>query len=286
MYDRVDNNIEFTGVIHMRKRPKIYALAINKGGLTKTTTSVNLATAFAELMPDKRILLIDTDGQGNVALTFGIDPDQVPASIFDVFSGEKTIEETAMTIKDNLDIVPANIDLNFLELDYILGRQKVQRPAFLLKDALEKSNLNYDYIFIDTPPGLGLMAANILNLPAKVIVPFEPDTYALKGLIRVIDQMEDIRKTENPKLELAGILFVKVRLRTSLHKELLQQVREYAIPRGYNVFNTIIPDSIKFANAVAYDQRPAILGSEKDTEIVQSYKRLAQEILYLEENQR
>lgn len=264
----------------------IYVIANNKGGITKTTTSVNLAVAFAEIFPEKKVLLLDTDGQGNVSQSFGINADDLETStIADVFTGEATLDEIIFKPKnielDNLYIAPANIDLNFLEFDFIMGRQRLERPSFMLKKSIETAKTSFDYIFIDTPPGFGLMAANFLNLPAKVIIPFEPETFAFTGLVRLLDQIEDMQ-LENKELNVIGILCVKVQLRTKLHKELIHQTKEIVAKRGYRVMNTIIPSSIKFSNAVAYDQVPALLGEENTTEIVQSYKRLAQELLYLE----
>lgn len=273
----------------MGKKPTIYILANNKGGVTKTTSSVNLAVAFAELLPDKKILLLDTDGQGNSSQSFGVNADLLETpTISDVFVGDATLDEIIFrpenTGVDNLYLAPANIELSLLEFDYILGRRKVERHTFMLKDAIEQMKTEFDYIFVDTPPGLGLMAANYLYLPAKLIIPFEPETFAFTGLIRILDQIEDMQK-DNAKLGLIGILCVKVQLRTNLHREMIEETKRIAAQRGYQVLNTMIASSIKFANSVAYDQLPALLGEESTTEIVQSYKRLAQEILYLENNQ-
>jgi chromosome partitioning protein len=269
-----------------KKPPKIYILANNKGGVTKTTSSVNLAVAFAELLPDKKILLLDTDGQGNTSQSFGINADLLETpTISDVFTGKATLDDIIIKPDnadvDNLYLAPANIELSLLEFDYILGRRKVERHTFMLKDAIEQMQTEFDYIFIDTPPGLGLMAANYMYLPARLIIPFEPETFAFTGLIRILDQIEDMQ-VDNKKLGVTGILCVKVQLRTNLHKEMIEETKGIAAKRGYQVLNTMIPSSIKFANAVAYDQLPALLGEENTTEIVQSYKRLAQEILYLE----
>lgn len=273
----------------MRKKPTIYILANNKGGVTKTTSSVNLAVAFAKLLPDKKILLMDTDGQGNTSQSFGVNADLLETpTISDVFMGNASMDDIIFKPEnsevDNLYIAPANIELSLLEFDFILGRRKVEHHTFILRDAMEKMKSEFDYIFIDTPPGLGLMAANYLYLPAKLIIPFEPETFAFTGLLRILDQIEDMQK-DNPKLEVTGILCVKVQFRTNLHKEMIQETKMIAMQRGYRVLNTMIASSIKFSNAVAYDQLPALLGEESTTEIVQSYKRLAQEILYLEKNQ-
>ncbi|MBA4544596.1 ParA family protein [Thermoactinomyces daqus] len=271
----------------MKKKPKIYIIANNKGGITKTTTSVNLAVAFAEMFPEKKILLLDTDGQGNSSQSFGINADDLETpTMANVLTGEATLDEIIFkpdnTDLANLYLAPANIDLNFLEFDFIMGRKRLERPSLMLKEAIEKSQTDFDFIFVDTPPGFGLMATNFLTLPAKILIPFEPETFAFTGLVRLLDQIEDMQ-LENKELSVAGILCVKVQLRTNLHKELIEQTKMIAAKRGYRIMNTMIPSSIKFANAVAYDQVPALLGEENTTEIVQSYKRLAQELLYLEE---
>lgn len=270
----------------MRKKPKIYILVNNKGGVTKTTSSVNTAVAFAKLLPNKKILLMEVDGQGNTTQSFGINADLLETpTISDVLVGEATLDDIIFKPENsgvyNLYLAPANIELSLLEFDFILGNTKIERHTMLLKDAIEKMKMEFDYIFIDTPPGLGLMAANCLNLPAKLIIPFEPETFAFTGLLRILDQIENMQE-ENPALEVVGILCVKVQLRTKLHRDMIEETKQIASQRGYRVLNTMIANSIKFANSVAYDQLPALLGEENSTEIVQSYKRLAQEILYLE----
>lgn len=268
------------------KTPKIYILANNKGGITKTTSTVNLAVAFAELFPEKKVLILDTDGQGNVSQSFGINADKLESpTLADVFIGKATLDDIIFKPENaevnNLYIAPANIDLNILEFDFIMGNQKIERAPFLLRDALAKMKTKFDFIFVDTPPGLGLMATNFLYLPAKIIIPFEPEQFAFTGLIRLLEQIEDMQ-LDNKELQVEGILFVKIHPRTRLHQDLMDETKRFANSKGYRVLNTIIPASIKFANSVAYDQLPAILGEENKTAIVQSYKMLAQELIYLE----
>ena len=255
---------------------EVYAISMNKGGVGKTSLVSNLAGAISKKMK-KKVLIIDTDGQGNSSIAFGLNPSSYENTIYDVLLGNKEAESVIVSVDEYIDIIPANEDMNFLEFDILPDIQKYNNPFHLLKDGIQEVLNQYDYIFIDTPPSMGLVAGNVLTAANKVIIPFVPEIFGVKGLIRVVDAINDLKNRENPALDIVGVVGMMVDSRTTLHSEMLQQARKYCIEQGIPMFETIIPKSIRFANSTAYEGKPATW-TDSNNPIVKAYFELMDEV--------
>ncbi|MCR8987696.1 ParA family protein [Brevibacillus laterosporus] len=255
----------------------VYSVCMNKGGVGKTSLITNLAAALASRMPDKKVLIIDTDGQGNSSIAFGKNPQEFDSSMYGVFVGDLSFDDCTVQIQDNLFLVPANDDMNFLEFDVLSNLKKYPEPFALLSNAIKDVNDKYDYIFIDTPPSLGLVACNVLSVANEILIPFVPELFAVQGLMRVMDAINEFKEKTNPNLKISGVIGMMVDARTTLHSEMLQSARQYCFKNNIHIFDTIIPRSIRFANATAYENKPAVL-IDKNNPIVSNYFKLLEEI--------
>ncbi|AOZ94935.1 ParA family protein [Paenibacillus crassostreae] len=256
----------------------IYAVSANKGGVGKTSFVTNMAAAIVQKQPKVRVLIVDTDAQGNASLAFGKNPKSYEDTIYDVLTGGKNIEDIVVNLAERLDLLPSNVDMDFLDFDVLTNQDKYKKPFHLLKDPLDRIKDNYDYIFIDTPPAMGLTAGNVLVAADRVIIPFSPETFAVSGIVRVIDAINDFRQKQNPNLEIDGIVGMMVDSRTVLHSEMLAKARQYCDQHEHHMYTTIIPRSIRFASATAYDGIPAVM-SDANNSIVAAYFELMEEVL-------
>ena len=216
-------------------------------------------------MKNKKVLIVDMDAQGSSIETFNIDPDNLEHTIYDVLIGEKKVEDVLVKLDKNLDILPSNYNMNFLEFDILPETEKYPFPAFfkLLEKALETIKDDYDYILIDTPPSMGLVQMNVLTIADKVIIPIVPETYAMKGLPRIIKGINEFKKVHNPKLEIAGVVFTMVDYRTALHSDYAQKIKAYCKEFDIHYFESEIKKSIRFADAIASEGKPATLTKYK-----------------------
>jgi len=259
---------------------EVWAISTNKGGVLKTSITTNLAGCLAE--KGKRVLIIDTDNQGNVALTFGKNPDTFENTIYDVLMG--LAPEVAITNVYNsnsaglVDLLPSNDDMAFLEFDVLTQRDTYKQPFLLLKNAVSHLAKSYDYILIDSPPNLGLTAGNVLSFADKVIIPFQPESYSMRSLVKILQAMENFKIEHNGNLQVLGIVATLVDTRTTLHAQVLQECRKFCIQQGISMFETVIPRSVRFASSVAYERLPASLSSDKTNKLVLSYHELLEEI--------
>lgn len=254
----------------------IYSIIMNKGGVGKTSLCTNLATIASS--NKKKVLIIDTDGQGNCSLAFGLVPHKHKKTIHDVFLGKAKIKDVSIKLNKNLFLVPANSEMNWLEFDVLTKLNEYPRPFELLNPEVEHIKEEYDYIFIDTPPSFGLVTGNTLICSDKVLIPFEPELFSVQGLIKVIEAIEEFKEENQQNLTIAGVIGMKVDSRTSLHSEMLQSVRSYCFNKNINVYDTVIPRSIRFASAFAYEKKPAVLSNQKN-HLVKAYFDLAKEVL-------
>lgn len=249
-----------------KQRAKVIAFANQKGGVAKTTTTLNLACAFAE--EGHRVLCIDMDPQGNLTMSQGIDPDTVELSMYDVLVRKTPMKD--IIIKREVDVAPASIDLAGAEIAMStqIGRERS------LERAIDEVGDQYDFICIDTPPSLGLLTINALTAADKVIVPVQCEYLSMRGLIQLQNTLEMIRENLNPGVDIEGILPTLVDSRTLHAKEAIELLEENF---GDRVFASRIKKTIRFAEAPVKGM--SVLKYDPDGVAAQSYRQLAQEVI-------
>ena len=254
------------------KETQIFALANQKGGVGKTTTTLNLGCAMAGA--GESVLIIDLDPQGNASTGLGINKDDRKFSSYDLLTGEKQINDIKMeTIVDNLHIVPSTLDL--LGLESVLANDN--EKSFKLKRAIEKFNkdsVKYSYILIDCPPSLNLITINALAASSGIIVPLQCEFYALEGLGQLLETVELVRNTLNKDLLIHGVLLTMFDERNNLSGQVAKDVRDFM---GDKVYKTVIPRNVRVAEAPSYG-KPVMLYDYKCVGS-QAYISLAAEVL-------
>lgn len=259
----------------MTKKAHVWAVSTNKGGVLKTSITTNLAGLLAK--EGRKVLVVDTDNQGNVALSFGKNPDTYETTLYDVMVGEARADDAIVNVHENVDILPSNDDMSFLEIDILTEREKYKAPFTLLRDALTDLRGQYDYILVDTPPNIGLVTGNVLSFVDGVVIPFQPETYSQRSLVKMLDAVAKFKAQHNPNLRVLGVVGTLVDSRTSLHSDMLSKLRQMCMKSDIKCFDTIIPRSVRFASSVAYEGLPATLTDIKQP-IVHSYYELLTEI--------
>lgn len=254
------------------KETQIFALANQKGGVGKTTTTLNLGCAMAGA--GESVLIIDLDPQGNASTGLGINKDDRKFSSYDLLTGEKQINDIKMeTIVDNLHIVPSTLDL--LGLESVLANDN--EKSFKLKRAIEKFNkdsVKYSYILIDCPPSLNLITINALAASSGIIVPLQCEFYALEGLGQLLETVELVRNTLNKDLLIHGVLLTMFDERNNLSGQVAKDVRDFM---GDKVYKTVIPRNVRVSEAPSYG-KPVMLYDYKCVGS-QAYLNLAAEVL-------
>ncbi|WP_126416463.1 ParA family protein [Trueperella bialowiezensis] len=228
-------------------RRRIITVANQKGGVGKTTSTVNIAAALA--MGGLRVLVIDADPQGNASTALGAEHSSGTPSLHDVLMQEKSINDVVVPCEDvdNLDVIPSTIDLAAIEMSLVLE----ERREFRLKDAIEQLDKHYDYILIDCPPSLGLLTLNSLVAGREVMIPIQTEYYALEGLTQLIKTIGVVRESSNPELEVSTILLTMYDKRTNLAQEVAGDVRQH-FPE--QTLDTEIPRNVKISEAPSYQQ--------------------------------
>ncbi|GAA5252006.1 ParA family protein [Candidatus Rickettsia kedanie] len=248
---------------------KVIAIVNQKGGVAKTTTTVNLATAFAAV--NKKILVIDLDPQGNSSTGFGISQQQRKNTIYQVLTNLIELKDAIISTDiPNLAIITSNTNLSAAELDLT----KLKDREYILMKLLEEIKILYDYIIIDCPPSLSLLTVNALVASDEVLIPMQCDFYSLEGLSHLLKTIEIVEKKLNPKIKIAGILFTMYDKRNRLTEQVEDDVRKCL---GELVFKTVIPRNIKLSEAPSYG-KPAIIYDYKCSGAV-AYIELTKEIL-------
>lgn len=252
---------------------QIISVANQKGGVGKTTTTVNLAACLASL--GKKVLLVDMDAQGNATSGVGIRKPDVTKDIYDVLVNELPIDEaTLITEHENLSIVPATLQLAGAEIELTSMMARESR----LKGSLAEVSSQYDYILIDCPPSLGHLTINSFTASDSILIPVQCEYYALEGLSQLLNTVRLVQKHFNPELEIEGVLLTMYDARTNLGNEVVEEVRKYFREK---VYETIIPRNIRLSEAPSHGK--PIIDYDPRSRGAEVYQALAKEVVSREE---
>ena len=254
---------------------RIIAIANQKGGVGKTTTSINLSSSLAA--KGKKVLVIDTDPQGNTTSGFGIEKNELENTIYELILGECSIRDCIISdIIKNVSVVPSNVNLAAAEIELI----GVDKKEFILKNEVDYVKDDYDYIIIDCPPSLNMLTINSMTTADSVLVPIQCEYYALEGLSQLIRTINLVKQKLNPELEIEGVVFTMYDARTNLSLQVVENVKANL---KQTVYKTIIPRNIRLAEAPSHGL-PINLYDSKSAG-AESYRLLAEEVIHRGEDE-
>jgi len=248
---------------------KTIAIANQKGGVGKTTTAINLSAAMAER--GKKILVIDTDPQGNMTSGFGVDKNELENTVYELMLGDCSVQEAIIkNVKDGIDMIASNVNLAAVEIELI----GVDNKDYVLKNEIEWVKDKYDYIIIDCPPSLSMLTINAMTTADSILVPIQCEYYALEGLSQLIHTVNLVKERLNPELDMEGVVFTMYDSRTNLSAQVVENVKANLQSR---VYDTLIPRNIRLAEAPSFgmpitEYDPKSAGAE-------AYLKLAEEVI-------
>lgn len=256
-------------MVNTARNPLILAIINQKGGVGKSTTAVNLAVALGE--QGKTVLVVDIDPQGNATSGFGVDKTAGMLSVYDGLINDLSVDEIIVsTSYQGVSLLPAAIELAGAEPELANAIAREAR----LKDLIEPIISRFEYILIDCPPSLGLLTINALMAAHKLLIPIQSEFYALEGLSKLLDTMKLVKVRLNQGLDIFGVVLTMYDSRTTLAKQVSGEVREFF---GDKVFDTVIPRSVKLAEAPSYGQ--SILDYASSSKGAVAYRNLAKEVI-------
>ena len=254
---------------------KIISIANQKGGVGKTTTSINLSTILAK--KGKKVLMIDADPQGNASSGVGIDRDEIELSVYDILIDEIQVQNIVKkTNIKNLDLCPSNINLAGAEVELVSMMSREHR----LKEKLESIKEEYDFIIIDCPPSLGLVTLNAFTASNSVLIPVQCEYYALEGLGQLLNTISLVKKHLNKEIEIEGALLTMYDARTNLSNQVVKEVKKYF---NEKVYKNVIPRNVKLSEAPSYGMPISIY--DPRSKGAKSYEKFVREFLKNNENE-
>lgn len=248
---------------------RVIAIANQKGGVGKTTTTINLAAAIAD--KGHKVLILDLDPQGNTTSGLGVEKQELDKTAYQVLIGECPIADTILkNVHENVDLIPSNVDLAAAEVELV----DLENQQFILKQEMDQIKGNYEYVLIDCPPSLSMLTVNAMTAASTVLVPIQCEYYALEGLSQLMQTIDLVRENLNPELKIEGMVFTMYDARTNLSMQVVENVRSNITE---HVYNTIIPRNIRLAEAPSHGL--PINQYEPKSSGAEAYRMLADEII-------